>query len=55
MAPRKKAKYAADIILAEKDGKYLIKWQGRDPKTKKPYEPTWEPKGYANRALVKDY
>ncbi|KAA1088931.1 hypothetical protein PGT21_000300 [Puccinia graminis f. sp. tritici] len=47
--------WAANQILQEKGGKYLIEWSGLDPTTGRPWEPSWEPKKMANRALVADW
>jgi len=47
--------YSARAILKETKKKYLIEWEGIDPKTGEAYKPTWEPKSYANEALVQDY
>ncbi|KAA1083185.1 hypothetical protein PGT21_027186 [Puccinia graminis f. sp. tritici] len=47
--------WAANQILREKGGKYLIEWSGLDPATGRPWEPSWEPKKMANRALVADW
>ncbi|KAI9707765.1 MAG: hypothetical protein M1836_000727 [Candelina mexicana] len=41
-------------IIEENRTQYLIDWED-DPKTGRSYEPTWEPKGNANREAVKDW
>lgn len=38
-------------ILQENQTKFLIRWEGTDPTTGLPYEPTWEPKRNANEEL----
>ncbi|KAF2202613.1 hypothetical protein GQ43DRAFT_479737 [Delitschia confertaspora ATCC 74209] len=47
--------YSARAILKERIGQYLIAWEGTDPRTGKPWELTWEPKSYANEALVAEW
>lgn len=60
--PAKKAKapavtrdYAAKRILDENKTQYLIDWDENDPKTGKPYKPTWQPKICANSTLVAEW
>lgn len=43
---------ATRIIQERKDG-YLVEWAGDDPKTRKPWKPSWEPKRNCMAALVK--
>ena len=40
--------WAAERIIAEKGNKFRIEWVGTNPQTGEPWEPTWEPKSYAN-------
>jgi arsenate reductase-like glutaredoxin family protein len=47
--------FAAREILAEKNGKYQIAWEGVDPATGEEWKPTWEPKNFANDNLIKDW
>ncbi|KAF1986526.1 hypothetical protein K402DRAFT_454184 [Aulographum hederae CBS 113979] len=46
--------YSARTILEENETQYRIDWEP-DPVTKKPYEPTWEPKEFANQDLIDDW
>lgn len=43
--------YDAIAILKETKTKYLIKWAGTDPKTGRDWEPSWEVKKNATKAL----
>ncbi|KAL1650334.1 hypothetical protein SLS58_001151 [Diplodia intermedia] len=47
--------FDAKRILDENRTEYLIEWDGVDPKTKKPWVPTWHPKSCANRALTAEW
>ncbi|KAL0265144.1 hypothetical protein SLS55_001103 [Diplodia seriata] len=47
--------FKAKRILDENKTDYLIDWDGVDPKTKKPWVPTWHPKSCANRALAAEW
>jgi len=47
--------FEAVEILNEERGKFLISWAGTDPATGRPYEPSWEPKSYANKQLRADW
>ncbi|KAF2179844.1 hypothetical protein K469DRAFT_673661 [Zopfia rhizophila CBS 207.26] len=47
--------WKANCILQETKTKYLIEWAGVDPSTRKPYEPTWEPKANANNDLKEEW
>ena len=49
--PTDDTEYRAKDILDENAKKYLIDWEP-DPSTGKSFEPTWEPKEYANLQLV---
>ena len=44
--------WAVKNIIAESDGKYLIDWEDAGGKS---FEPTWEPKKYANEEAVRDW
>lgn len=44
--------FKAKCILNENKTDYLIEWDVTDPKTGKPYEPSWHPKACANKSLV---
>lgn len=44
--------YEAVAILAERKGYYKVEWAGEDPKTNKPWRPTWERKQDCTPALV---
>lgn len=33
--------YPIKDILDEREGEYKIDWEGKDPRTKKPWKPTW--------------
>ncbi|KAI7183429.1 hypothetical protein KC324_g7973 [Hortaea werneckii] len=46
--------YKINTILAENERQYLIDWAD-DEETGEHYEPTWEPKGFANREAVNDW
>ncbi|KAF4310494.1 hypothetical protein GTA08_BOTSDO12670 [Botryosphaeria dothidea] len=50
-----KATWPATRILEESRTKYLIEWRGSDPATGAPWPPTWEPKAFANAALVNQW
>lgn len=52
-APPSSAWYAARAILDETATHYLIRWEGSDPSTSAPFEPSWEPKRNASAALVR--
>lgn len=52
-APPSSAWYAARAILDETDTHYLIRWEGSDPGTSAPFEPSWQPKRNASAALVR--
>lgn len=52
-APPSSAWYAARAILDETDTHYLISWEGSDPGTSAPFEPSWQPKRNASAALVR--
>ncbi|OJD34092.1 chromo domain-like protein [Diplodia corticola] len=54
-AHAKRETFAAYAILGEKGNRYRIGWKGIDPATGAPYEPTWEPKRYANAALKHEW
>ncbi|MCJ1380751.1 hypothetical protein MMC17_003860 [Xylographa soralifera] len=43
--------YKVRDIINEKGSKYLIDWED-DPETREKYQPTWEPKSYANAEAV---
>jgi hypothetical protein len=47
--------WAAIQILKETKKRYYIEWDGINPNTQKPWDPTWEPKKMANKALVDDW
>lgn len=47
--------FSAEEILQERPKKYLISWKGLDPATGDSWQPTWEPKSYANKVLVSDW
>jgi len=64
MAPRKskpKAQtrvtkvYPAKYILMEGKTHYVIEWEGLNPKTKRPWLPTAEPKECANALLIAEW
>ncbi|PSS30915.1 hypothetical protein PHLCEN_2v2540 [Hermanssonia centrifuga] len=42
-------------ILAEKGKQYKVRWEGVDPKTKKPWPPSWVPKHDCTDALVREW
>ncbi|KAH9857981.1 hypothetical protein C2E23DRAFT_718932 [Lenzites betulinus] len=42
-------------ILAEKGRKYKVRWAGEDPKTKKPWEPTWVYKHDCTDKLIREW
>ncbi|KAK8187260.1 hypothetical protein IWZ00DRAFT_574966 [Phyllosticta capitalensis] len=46
--------FPAKSILAEdpQSKKYLVEWEGLDPKTRKPFDPTWEPYDFCTEELV---
>lgn len=44
--------YAAKAILKETEVRYLIAWKGVNPETGRAWEPTWEPKRFANDELL---
>ncbi|KAI7622919.1 hypothetical protein KC319_g18204, partial [Hortaea werneckii] len=46
--------YKINTILAENERQYLIDWAD-DEETGEHYEPTWEPKRFANREAVNDW
>ena len=46
--------YKARRILDERKGQYRIDWEN-DEDTGEAYEPTWEPKSFANAELVADW
>ncbi|KAL1640244.1 hypothetical protein SLS58_007195 [Diplodia intermedia] len=50
-AHTKRETFAAAAILDEKGNRYKIAWTAIDPRTNEPFEPSWEPKRYANAAL----
>ncbi|KAK7704286.1 hypothetical protein SLS57_010535 [Botryosphaeria dothidea] len=50
-----KAAWPATRILEESRTKYLIEWRGSDPATGASWPPTWEPKAFANAALVNQW
>ncbi|KKY25686.1 putative chromo domain-like protein [Diplodia seriata] len=50
-AHTKRETFAAAAILDEKGNRYKIAWKAIDPRTNEPFEPSWEPKRYANAAL----
>ncbi|KAK4500783.1 hypothetical protein PRZ48_008974 [Zasmidium cellare] len=47
--------FAVRAIIAESSTKYLIEWEGVDPKTGDWYADSWEPKANANAAAVADW
>lgn len=47
--------YPAKRILDEDKANYLIEWDVINPKTKKPYEPSWHPKACANGELISQW
>ncbi|KAF2762986.1 hypothetical protein EJ05DRAFT_471941 [Pseudovirgaria hyperparasitica] len=47
--------YEIKAIIEENDDGYKVDWAGKDPKTKKPYEPTWIPKDDANVGAIKEW
>jgi hypothetical protein len=53
--PDPKEEWAARQILKDKKGYYYIAWDGIEPNNSKPWNPTWEPRSFANEALVKDW
>ncbi|RMY05289.1 hypothetical protein D0868_06489 [Hortaea werneckii] len=46
--------YKINTILAENERQYLIDWAD-DEETGEHYEPTWEPKRFANREAINDW
>ncbi|KAH7044091.1 hypothetical protein B0J12DRAFT_551443, partial [Macrophomina phaseolina] len=47
--------HAARSILDASATHYLIAWEGNDPATGAPFEPSWQPKRNANAALVRTW
>lgn len=46
--------YKIRTIVAESRKKYLIDWED-DEQTGETFEPTWEPKAYANQLAIEDW
>lgn len=53
--PNSQELYEAIEILDERPGKYLIRWEGTDPISGKPYAPSWEDKEGCTPLLVQDW
>ncbi|KAB2100096.1 hypothetical protein AG0111_0g11708 [Alternaria gaisen] len=47
--------WAATRILEDNGTRYLVEWEGIDPGTGRPYEPTWEPHNFVTLALEADW
>ncbi|KAI9722949.1 MAG: hypothetical protein M1812_001398 [Candelaria pacifica] len=47
--------WALRDIIDENRTYYKIDWEGIDPETGRRYEPSWEPKGNANRDAIEDW
>ncbi|KAM0748669.1 hypothetical protein T439DRAFT_349386 [Meredithblackwellia eburnea MCA 4105] len=47
--------WPAKAIINERKKHYLLEWEGTDPATGKPWEPTWEPKENANESLRREW
>jgi hypothetical protein len=47
--------WAARRILKDNGSCYLVEWEGIDPGTGRPYEPTWEPHDFVTPALEAEW
>jgi hypothetical protein len=47
--------WAARRILKDNGSCYLVEWEGIDPGTGRPYDPTWEPHGFVTPALEAEW
>jgi hypothetical protein len=47
--------YPVIEILAERNNKYQVRWEGNDPATGRPWPPSWIPKEDASEGLVKHW
>ncbi|OWY49423.1 zn2 cys6 DNA-binding protein [Alternaria alternata] len=47
--------WAATRILEDNGTRYLVEWDGIEPGTGRPYEPTWEPHNFVTLALEADW
>jgi hypothetical protein len=47
--------WAARRILKDDGSRYLVEWEGIDPGTGRPYEPTWEPHDFVTPALEAEW
>lgn len=47
--------WPASRILKDNDTHYLVEWDGVDPVTGTPYQPTWEPHSFVTQALESEW
>ncbi|CDZ98766.1 Chromo domain/shadow [Phaffia rhodozyma] len=47
--------FQAVRIIKQKRNKFLVEWAGIDPRTNKPWEPTWEPYDHCNVLLMEEW
>ncbi|KAH8726731.1 hypothetical protein GQ44DRAFT_725910 [Phaeosphaeriaceae sp. PMI808] len=54
-SPASETFWAATRILQDNGTHYLVEWDGIDPATSSPYEPTWEPHDFVTPALEAEW